>query len=222
MCERSGVLKQFLNDTCLGSLYMQDLQGATTMCEMNIVPIAETVLQLQDNWYLVHSPVALTSRIDCLNSSASEIFVRHGANWIHVSPSCRLHLTSHVLISNFAVTLDTVIKHYEWELDQILFSDEEQAHSDEWLAAFEETSIRATLTQIRHSLAVEKHSSIWQYIFSLLGLVIFTTIAVILGYIFFTHYYLMIRQRVTQWVLHILPESVCALMPSLAPPEANA
>jgi len=127
-----------------------------------------------------------------------------------------------VLISNFAVTLDTMIKHYEWELDRISFSDEEQAHSDEWLAAFEETSIRATLTQIRHSLAVEKHSSIWQYIFSLLGLVIFTTIAVILGYIFFTHYYLMIRQRVTQWVLHILPESVCALMPSLAPPEANA
>jgi hypothetical protein len=85
MCERSGVLKQFLNDTCLGSLYMQDLQGATTMCEMNIVPIAETVLQLQDNWYLVHSPIALTSRINCLNSSASEIFVRRGANRIHVS-----------------------------------------------------------------------------------------------------------------------------------------
>jgi hypothetical protein len=29
---------------------MQDLQGATTMCEMKIVPIAETVLQLQDNY----------------------------------------------------------------------------------------------------------------------------------------------------------------------------
>jgi hypothetical protein len=127
-----------------------------------------------------------------------------------------------VLISNFAVTLDTVIKHYEWELDQILFSDEEQAHSDEWLAAFEETSIRATLMQIRHSLAVKKWSSIWQYIFSLLGLVIFTTLAVILCYIFFMHYYLTLRQRVTQWVLHILFESVRALMPSLAPPEANA
>ncbi len=95
---------------------MQDLQGATTLCEMNIVPVAKTVLQLQDNWYLVHSPQALTSHIDCLNNSASEIFIRHGANRIHVSPSCRLHLTSHVLISNFAVQLDTIIKHYEWEL----------------------------------------------------------------------------------------------------------
>jgi hypothetical protein len=47
-------------------------------------------------------------------------------------------------------------------------------------------------------------------------------LAVILGYIFFTRYYLTLRQRVTQWVLHILPKSVRALMPSLAPPEANA
>ncbi len=77
--------------------------GATNLCEMNLVPIAETVLQLQGNWYLIHSPVSLTSRIDCLNSSASEVFIRRGASKIHVSPTCRLHLTSHVLISNFEI-----------------------------------------------------------------------------------------------------------------------
>ena len=127
-----------------------------------------------------------------------------------------------MLISNFAVQLDTIIKHYEWELGQISFSAEEQAHSDEWLAAFEETSIRATLTQIRHSLAVEKRSSIWKYIFSLLGIAIFTTVSIILGYILFTRYYFTLRQRVIDWVMHILPESVRALMPSLSPPEADA
>jgi hypothetical protein len=41
MCERSGVLKRYLNDTCLGSLYMQDLEGATTLCEMAILPIGD-------------------------------------------------------------------------------------------------------------------------------------------------------------------------------------
>ena len=222
MCERSGVLNRYLNDTCLGSLYMQDLEGATTLCEMAILPIGETVLQLQDNWYLVHSPISLTSHIDCLNSSASEVFVRRGINRIHVSPSCRLHLTSHVLISNFAVTLDTVIKHYEWELERISFSEEEQAHTDEWLAAFEDTSIWATLGQIRHSLSVEKRSVIWKYIFSLLGLVIFTTLAVILGYFVLTRYYLTLCPRVTQWVLHLLPESIRAMMTSSPPPEAAA
>jgi hypothetical protein len=222
MCERSGVLNRYLNATCLGSLYMQDLEGATTLCEMAIIPIGETVLQLQDNWYLVHSPISLTSHIDCLNSSASEVFVRRGINRIHVSPSCRLHLSSHVLISNFAVTLDTVIKHYEWELERISFSEEEQAHTDEWLATFEDTSIRATLGQIRHSLSVEKRSVIWRYIFSLLGLVIFTTLSVILGYFVLTRYYLTLRHRVTQWVLQLLPESIRALLTSSPPPEAAA
>ncbi len=31
MCERRGVLNRYLNDTCLGSLYMQDLEGAMTL-----------------------------------------------------------------------------------------------------------------------------------------------------------------------------------------------
>jgi hypothetical protein len=139
LCERNGVLKKNLNDTCLSSLYMQDLQGASSLCELNILPNAETVLQLHDNWYLIYSPEPLTSHIDCLNSSVSEIFIRHGASRIHVSPSCRLHLTSHVLISNFALQLDTVIKHYEWDLGQIEFSLEEQAHSLKWLATAEES-----------------------------------------------------------------------------------
>ncbi len=118
-----------------------------------------------------------------------------------------------MLISNFAVTLDTIIKHYEWELDRISFSKEDQAHTDEWLAAFKETSIWATLSQIRHSLSVEKRSVIWKYIFSLLGLLIFTTLAVVLGYFVLTRYYLTLRHRVTQWVLHHLPESIRKPLP---------
>jgi hypothetical protein len=59
-------------------------------------------------------------------------------------------------ISNFAVPLDTVIKHYEWELDQVSFSPEEQAQSDDWLSVMDPENIaKSTLTAIRQSLAVE-------------------------------------------------------------------
>jgi hypothetical protein len=68
LCERNRVLKQNLNETCLGLLYMQDLQGAkVSLCEMEIIPEAETVLQLHDNWNLVHSPHPATCQINCLN-----------------------------------------------------------------------------------------------------------------------------------------------------------
>jgi hypothetical protein len=127
-----------------------------------------------------------------------------------------------VLISNFVVQLDTVIKQYEWELGRISFSAEERAHSDKRLAAFEENPGRAMLTTIRQSLAVEKCSSIWSFIFSLLGIVIIVTLAVFIGYALLTRYYLTLRQRVIRWVMHILPESVCALMPYPLPPGVDA
>jgi hypothetical protein len=82
---------------------MQDLQGTTTLCEMDIIPEAETVLQLNDNWYIVHSPVPLTSRIDCLNSSVSEIFVKRGANPIHVF----LSSTSYIACPDFQLCRTT-------------------------------------------------------------------------------------------------------------------
>ena len=83
-------------------------------------------------------------------------------------------------------------------------------------------SIRATLSQIRHSLAAEKRSTIWHYIFSLLGLTVFATLAILFGYLFFSRYYFTLKQRVIDWVMHILPESVRSLMSLPPPPEAAA
>ncbi len=34
-----------------------------TLCEMQIVEHTETVLQMQDNWYLVYSPVSFTQAV---------------------------------------------------------------------------------------------------------------------------------------------------------------
>ncbi len=36
LCERHGVLRRQLNTTCLGSLYIQDFDGAMTLCEMRL------------------------------------------------------------------------------------------------------------------------------------------------------------------------------------------
>jgi len=109
LCERHGVMRRELNSTCLGSLYMQDFVGATDLCEMRIVEQQETVLQLQDNWYLVYSPIAFTSYITCLNNSNSEVLLKTCPNRVYVSPSCRMRIKDHLLVSDFALRLDTTI-----------------------------------------------------------------------------------------------------------------
>ncbi len=88
LCERHGVMQRELNSTCLGSLYVQDFSGVTQLCEMKIVEQTETVLQLQDNWYLVYSPSAFTSYIICLDNSNSEVLIKMGPNRIFILQSC--------------------------------------------------------------------------------------------------------------------------------------
>ncbi len=132
-----------------------------THCKMDIMLQSETVLQLQDNWYLVHSPHQFTSYVSCLNASNIKVFIRPSANCIYVSPSCQLQLQEHVLISNFAVRLDAVIKHYKWDLDHIAFSEEEQSCCAKWMAILGNKNVRKSmLISIHQSLAVEHCSSL--------------------------------------------------------------
>jgi hypothetical protein len=209
LCERHGVLKRELNTTCLGSLYMQDLEGAMTLCEMDIVPEVETVLQLQDNWYLVHLPRSLTSYVSCLNSSTSEIFIKSGASRIYVSPSCRLQLRQHILISHFTLHLDGVIKHYEWELDRVAFSPDEQARSVEWLSVLDDEKVgKSTLTAIRQSLAVERRSSVWWYVISTFSILLILGLAVLIGYVVVVRHFMTLRSRVMTWIRLLFPEAV--------------
>jgi hypothetical protein len=103
------------------------------LCEMEITTQKETILPLRDNWYLVHSPHQFTGHITCCNLSNSKVFLKPGRNRFYISPSCRLQLADHLVISDVSLKLDNVIKHYEWELDKITFTDEEEAPSTDWL-----------------------------------------------------------------------------------------
>jgi hypothetical protein len=190
LCERHGVMRRELNSTCLGSLYMQDFVGATNLCEMRIVEQVETVLQLQDNWYLVYSPVTFTSYIICLNNSNLEVFMKTGPNWVYISPSCRMHLKDHMLVSDVSLRLDSIIKHYEWDLDEIAFSPEERTLSSRWLEILDSESVsRSTLNSIRQDIAMERRSSSWTYLFSILGALAATIPAVVIAYAVYVHYF---------------------------------
>jgi len=190
LCERHGVMRRELNSTCLGSLYLQDFIGATNLCEMRIVEQVETVPQLQDNWYLVYSSVAFISYIICLNNSNLEVFMKTGPKWVYISPSCRMHLKDHMLVSDFSLRLDSIIKHYEWDLDEIAFSPEERTLSSRWLEILDSESVsRSTLNSIRQDIAMERRSSSWTYLFSILGALAATILAVVIAYAVYVHYF---------------------------------
>jgi hypothetical protein len=195
---------------------------------MKIVPQTETVLQLQDNWYLVYSPRSFTSYINCLNTTSSEVFVRFGINQLYVFPSCRLWLQQHELISDFTVQLDSVIKHYQWDLERVAFSLEERAQSAEWLSTFENEHIgKSTLSFIRQSLAAEQRSPKWVYIFTFLGLIAGLALVTVIIFCVMTKHLVTWKRQVIAIIHRVLPEPVLRLLPQpiaalLQPPPAPA
>jgi hypothetical protein len=220
LCERHGILRRQLNTTCLGSLYIQDFTGAMTLCEMRIIEHTETALQMQDNWYLVYSPVAFTGYVICLNNSNSEVFIKTGPNCIFISPSCRMHLKHHVLISYFSLRLDSVIKHYEWDLDEIAFSPEERLVSERWLKILWTENVgRSTLHSIRQEITAERRSSTWIYLFSILGILVAISLAVVGIYIIWVRHMTTLKTRILHILLRTLPEPVLNL---IQPPQPDA
>jgi len=60
-----------------------------------------------------------------------------------------MRLKDHLLVSDFALRLDTTIKHYEWDLEEIAFSPEERTLSSQWLQILDTESVgRSTLNSI--------------------------------------------------------------------------
>ncbi|NBR26315.1 MAG: hypothetical protein EBU08_21520, partial [Micrococcales bacterium] len=88
LCARSGNLKKYPEDTCLGSLYNQKYEQARDLCTFHLEPSREYVRQLKDNWFMVYSEVAVTVPMICANSTHSELHIRAGASKFHLTAGC--------------------------------------------------------------------------------------------------------------------------------------
>ena len=83
--------------------------------------------------------------------------MKTGPNRIYISPSCRMRLKDHMLVSDFSLHLGSIIKHYEWDLDKIAFFPDERTLSSRWLEILDSESVgRSTLNSICQDIAMEK------------------------------------------------------------------
>jgi hypothetical protein len=131
-----------------------------------------------------------------------------------------MRLKHHVLISDFSLRLDSVIKHYEWDLDEIAFSPEERLISERCLKILGTENIgRSTLHSIRQEIAAERRSSTWIYLFSILGILVAITLAVAGIYIMWARHLTALKTRI---LMRTLPEPVLNLIQPSQPDAAPA
>ncbi len=149
--------------------------------------------------------------------------MKPGPNRFYISPSCRLQLADHLIISDVSLKLDNVIKHYEWELNKIIFTDEEEARSTEWLTVLnDEKAGRTTLNAIRQALAAKCRSPVWVWIFTFLSLMLLLSLMVAMGYFAVTRYFWTLKARILKYMVQLLPDSVIRLLTLATPPSSVA
>jgi len=191
LCERHGVLNSDLNTTCLGSLYTQDFDAVKKLCELEIHKTGEIVYQLLNNWYLIYSPSVQTVPISCLNGTQSEKHLSKGTSRVYISPGCRAHLATHLIISDISIKLDTDLLHFEWKWDAISLGDLDSSVITPQLALLEENGLfRPTLSDL-HELKLHQKQGIhwWTTLANFVGnavmMFIFCVTAVYLAFRFY-------------------------------------
>jgi len=125
LCERHGVISTSSNSSCLAALYSQQHDAALKLCNMELVDLTESVLQLPRNEFLVYNPEkGFTAETTCLNEKHDTILAK-GPNTLSVPPDCVVQLRDHMLFSDTSVTLSTDQISYDWEWDNQLLGQYE-------------------------------------------------------------------------------------------------
>ena len=174
LCERLRVLKIKTNLSCLGAMYAQKFCQSMELCQMDLVPLSKNVLQLADNWFLIYSVSTFTAYVKCLNHTSAEHHLSIGVNKIHISPTCNVKLMDHVLFSDTSLRVESKLKQFAWNLDDVSFSESEVEEVDEILDQISsEGANHPTLADVRQHTASGKGHVKWLIFFILVGIVAF-------------------------------------------------
>ena len=187
LCERHGVLNLHLNTTCLGALYMQDFDAVKKFCSLEVHRTGEIVHQLLNNWYLIYTPTSQTIPISCHNGTQSEKHLSKGTSRVYISPGCRAHLASHLIISDISIKLESDLLHFEWRWDEVNMEGLNVDTIIPQLALLEESGLfRPTLSDLHKLELHRKQSPSWwtviaNFIGNLVMFVFFLVIVIFLG-----------------------------------------
>ena len=194
LCERMGILSNVMDNSCLGAMYEQRFKQAMSACTMDVMPLTETVLQLSDSWFIIYATQSFTGYVTCRNGSSTEHHLKLGVNRIPVSPTCSLRLKQHTLFSDTTLRLSGMFKQYQWNLEDITFSESEVSDAAEVLEQVAaEGENRPTLADVRAHSAQNKRNPKWLYFFILVGVTALLCLLTWIGCMTYTKHWFYLR-----------------------------
>jgi hypothetical protein len=114
-CPGRSILRTQLEDTCLGSLYHQHLQGVLRNCEFEVRTDQEHVFELSNNQFLVSSPQPFHTTIECGEDTHTVKLTK--LSQIHIQGGCEVTLRQHTLRPELNLFTDFGVINFEWTWD---------------------------------------------------------------------------------------------------------
>ena len=115
LCEGRSVLKTDIEDSCLGALYLHNLQGVLKHCQFQLEETKETVFQTGPTQWLVSAPQQFASVLQCEKSH--ETIIINPVSTINVNPGCKLQLKAHLIQPDTNQRSQFQIRHHAWNWD---------------------------------------------------------------------------------------------------------
>ena len=116
LCEQHQILRNDLEGSCLGALYLQSARGVRENCRLERRELRETVYQLSANDHIVISPQTLVTQIQCNNGSHYPIKLEKMSK-IHVPPACTVALRNHTISADTNIRIAPEPLQFHWEFD---------------------------------------------------------------------------------------------------------
>jgi len=113
LCEEHQVLRHDLEQSCLGSLFIRNEEGAKRFCKIRKEILRETVYQLSATEHLVFSPQPFTATVQCRNNSYYPMFLSQN-DLVTIPSGCRTRLQSHSIASDLSIDISSPAIRFPW------------------------------------------------------------------------------------------------------------
>ena len=115
LCENLQTLRNDLEGSCLGALYLQHETGVIENCQINRKPLKEVTYRISQTDHIVFSPQSFTTQILCENGTHFPQKLS-GTTYLHIPPFCKIQLRNHSLSSNGNIRVAPNPLIFQWDL----------------------------------------------------------------------------------------------------------
>jgi hypothetical protein len=158
ICDGRAILQNNFGESCISSLWTQNLTGVLSHCDFEVTDKREEVYALSHDEFIVSSEAALYTMVKCKDYTRS----------IHVGPvskvkvehGCTVPLQNHVLIPNPEFVNNVDIINYAWTWDvKVLFQDMDEITANELIASLKEYGHHVMTVNDLQKWSIDNYSS---------------------------------------------------------------